>query len=124
MFHARAAAVSSGTATLEAALIGTPFVMVYGVAPLTWALGRRLVKVDRFAMVNLIAERDVVRELVQADFTPQRVCEELQRIISEGEDRSKMLAGFAEIRRRLEVPGAIGTASDRAARAVLAIVRN
>jgi lipid-A-disaccharide synthase len=124
LLHARAAAVSSGTATLEAALIGTPFVMVYGVAPLTWRLGRRLVKVDRFAIVNLIAERDVVRELVQADFTPQRVCEELRRIISEGEDRSKMLAGFAEIRRRLEVPDAIGTASDRAAQAVLAIVRN
>ena len=123
LFHARAAAVSSGTATLEAALIGTPFVMVYAVAPLTWTLGRRLVKVDRFAMVNLIAERDVVRELVQADFTPQRVCEELRRIVSEGEDRSKMLAGFAEIRRRLEVPDAIGTASDRAARAVLNLAK-
>ena len=70
LLHARAAAVASGTSTLEASLIGTPFVMVYGVAPLTWSLGRRLVKVDRFAMVNLIAERDVVPELVQTDFTP------------------------------------------------------
>src|SRR5262249_55046179 len=87
LLHARAAAVSSGTATLEAALIGTPFVMVYGVAPLTWTLGRRLVKVDRFAMVNLIAEQDVVRELVQADFTPQRVCDELRRIIADSPDR-------------------------------------
>ena len=69
LLHARAAAVASGTSTLEASLIGTPFVMVYSVAPLTWRLGRRLVKVDRFAMVNLIAERDVVPELVQADFT-------------------------------------------------------
>ena len=63
LLHARAAAVASGTSTLEAALIGTPFTMVYQVAPLTWKLGRRLVKVDRFAMVNLIAERDVVPEL-------------------------------------------------------------
>ncbi len=70
LLHARAAAVCSGTSTLEAALIGTPFAMVYGVAPLTWELGRRLVKVDRFAIVNLIAERDVVPELVQANFTP------------------------------------------------------
>ncbi len=68
--HARAAAVASGTSTLEAALIGTPFAMVYQVAPLTWTFGRRLVKVDRFAMVNLIAERDVVPELVQDGFTP------------------------------------------------------
>ncbi len=60
LLHARVAAVASGTSTLEAALIGTPFAMVYRVAPLTWSLGRRLVKVDRFAMVNLIAERDVV----------------------------------------------------------------
>ena len=123
LLHARAAAVSSGTATLEAALIGTPFVMVYGVAPLTWTLGRRLVKVDRFAMVNLIAGQDVVPELVQADFTPQRVCDELQRVISEGDARAKMLAGFAEVRRRLEAPEKEGTTSDRAARAVLAIVR-
>ena len=65
LLHARAAAVASGTSTLEASLIGTPFAMVYKVAPLTWALGRRLVKVDRFAMVNLIAEHDVVPELVQ-----------------------------------------------------------
>ena len=65
LLHARVAAVASGTSTLEAALIGTPFAMVYQVAPLTWTLGRRLVKVDRFAMVNLIAERDVVPELVQ-----------------------------------------------------------
>ena len=74
-------------------------------------------------MVNLIAERDVVRELVQADFTPQRVCEELRRIICQGEDRVKMLEEFAEVRRRLEVPGRDGTASDRAARAVLDLAR-
>ena len=79
MRHARVAAVASGTSTLEAALIGTPFAMVYQVAPLTWTLGRRLVKVDRFAMVNLIAERDVVPELVQDDFTPERVCAELRK---------------------------------------------
>ena len=77
LLHARVAAVASGTSTLEAALIGTPFAMVYQVAPLTWSVGRRLVKVDRFAMVNLIAERDVVPELVQADFTPQRVCDRI-----------------------------------------------
>ncbi len=84
LLHARVAAVASGTSTLEAALIGTPFAMVYQVAPLTWTFGRRLVKVDRFAMVNLIAERDVVPELVQDGFTPERVCAELQRLLPDG----------------------------------------
>ena len=124
LLHARAAAVASGTSTLEAALIGTPFAMVYQVAPLTWALGRRLVKVDRFAMVNLIAERDVVPELVQAEFTPQRVCAELRRIIPEGEARAPMIAGFHEVRRRLASNEAGGRASERAARAVLSVVES
>jgi lipid-A-disaccharide synthase len=122
LLHARAAAVASGTSTLEAALIGTPFTMVYQVAPLTWALGRRLVKVDRFAMVNLIAERDVVPELVQADFTSQRVCAELQRIIPDGEARQKMLADFREVRQRLRPGDGGGNASERAAKAVLSLV--
>ena len=124
LLHARAAAVASGTSTLEASLIGTPFAMVYRVAPLTWSLGRRLVKVDRFAMVNLIAERDVVPELVQADFTPQRVTEELRRIIPEGATRSAMMEGFREVRQRLQCDGGGGSASERAARAVLGIVKS
>ena len=122
LLHARAAAVASGTSTLEAALIGTPFTMVYQVAPLTWTLGRRLVKVDRFAMVNLIAERDVVPELVQANFTAQRVCAELQRITPDGEAREKMMADFREVRQRLRPSDGGGDASDRAARAVLSIM--
>jgi lipid-A-disaccharide synthase len=121
LLHARAAAVTSGTSTLEAALIGTPFAMVYGVAPLTWELGRRLVKVDRFAIVNLIAERDVVPELVQDDFTPQRVSQELRRLIPEGEARAAMLQGFREVRQRLEPRERDGGASDRAAEIVLAV---
>jgi lipid-A-disaccharide synthase len=122
LLHARAAAVASGTSTLEAALIGTPFTMVYQVAPLTWTLGRRLVKVDRFAMVNLIAERDVVPELVQSDFTPQRVCQELRRIIPDGEVRETMMAGFCGVRQRLQC-GSGGSASERAAQAVLAVMK-
>ncbi len=122
LLHARAAAVASGTSTLEAALIGTPFTMVYRVAPLTWSLGRRLVKIDRFAMVNLIAERDVVPELVQAEFTPQRVCAELRCLIPEGAARETMIAGFGEVRRRLQPSSPGGSASERAAQAVLAMM--
>ncbi len=121
LLHARGAAVCSGTSTLEAALIGTPFAMVYGVAPLTWALGRRLVKVDRFAIVNLIAERDVVPELVQDGFTPERVAEELRSILPDSETRSAMLEGFGEVRRRLQPREKNGGASDRAAKIVLEV---
>src|SRR5262249_35426638 len=60
--HSRAAVVASGTATVEAALAGTPFAVVYRVAPLTWILGRRLVSLDTFAMPNLIAGRRIVTE--------------------------------------------------------------
>ena len=118
--QARVAAVTSGTSTLEAALIGTPFAMVYQVAPLTWTFGRRLVKVDRFAMVNLIAERDVVPELVQDGFTPERVCAELRKIVPDGSAREAMVQGFDEVRHRLRPSDTEGSASERAARAVLA----
>ena len=65
LYHSRAGIIASGTATVEAALMGTPFVMVYRVSPITYALGKPRVKVPYFAMVNLIAEDEVVRELVQ-----------------------------------------------------------
>ena len=122
LLHARAAAVASGTSTLEAALIGTPFAMVYQVAPLTWAFGRRLVKVDRFAMVNLIAERDVVPELVQDGFTPERVCAELQKFLPDSGARDAMMQGLDEVRHRLRPSDREGSASERAARAVLTVL--
>jgi lipid-A-disaccharide synthase len=120
--HARVAAVASGTSTLEATLIGTPFAMVYQVAPLTWTLGRRLVKVDRFAMVNLIAEHDVVPELVQDDFTPEGTCAQLQRLMPDGAARNAMIQGFSDVRSKLHTSSTEGSASERAARAVLAVV--
>jgi len=119
---ARAAVVASGTATLETALIGTPFVMVYRVSPLSWTLGRPLVKVDRFAMPNLIAGRDVVPELVQNKFTAEAVVTELKKILPDGPDRQRMIDGLADVRAKLhpQEPGI--TASDRAAEAVLSCV--
>ena len=67
--HSRAGIVASGTATVEAAMMGTPFVMVYCVSALTYFLGKPRVKVPHFAMVNLIAGEEIVPELVQHDFT-------------------------------------------------------
>jgi lipid-A-disaccharide synthase len=119
LIHSRAAMVASGTATVEAALIGTPFVMVYRVSDLTWKLGRRLVKVPHFGMVNLIAGREVVPELVQSDFQPERVAAEMRKVL-DGEDRDRMLAELAAVRQKLH-PGADGaeTAVDRAANAIV-----
>ena len=71
--QSRAGIVASGTATVEAAMMGTPFVMVYRVSSLTYLLGRSRVKVPHFAMVNLIAGEEVVPELVQQDFTAEKV---------------------------------------------------
>lgn len=121
--ESRAAVVASGTATVETALIGTPFVMVYRVSPLTYAIGKRLVNVPFYGMVNLIAGRQVVPELIQEGFSPQRVVRELGELIPDGPRRSQMLADLAEVRRRLH-GNATGRAAENAARAVLEILGN
>jgi lipid-A-disaccharide synthase len=101
MILSRASVVASGTATVEAALSGTPFVVVYRLSPVTWALGRRLVKLKTFAMANLIAGNKVVPELIQANFTAEAVVQELERIIPGGPDRSRIESDLAAIRQKL-----------------------
>jgi lipid-A-disaccharide synthase len=101
LFHSRAAIVASGTATVEAAIMGTPFVMVYRVAPLTYALGKPRVKVPYFAMVNLIAGEEVVPELVQHKFTVDNIVVEMNKIIPEGERRTRMIERLAAVKARL-----------------------
>jgi lipid-A-disaccharide synthase len=108
------ALVASGTATVETALLGTPMVVVYRVAPLTYFLGRPFVRVSQFAMVNLIAERAVVPELIQGNFTAGSVAREAISLLADPERRTRMQDDLAEVRRRLGGPGA----SLRAAEAV------
>ena len=108
------ALVASGTATVETALLGTPMVVVYRVAPLTYLLGRPFVKVSQFAMVNLIAEKAVAPELIQGDFTPERVAQEALALLGDPERRKRMQDDLGQVRRRLGGPGA----SLRAAEAV------
>ena len=120
--QSRAAIVASGTATVEASLIGTPFVMVYRVSPVTYKVGRGMVKVPYFAMPNLIAGREVVPELVQDKFTPDNVAARLREIIPDGPPRNQMLSAFAEIRQKLTFAGE-GTAADRVAGRVVEQVR-
>ncbi len=121
--HSRAGIIASGTATVEAAMMGTPFVMVYRVSPLTYALGRSRVKVPHFAMVNLIAGEEIVPELVQQDFTAANVVTGLGEILHDGRVRQKMLQGLAEVELRLRGPFADHLhAADRAAEAALAVL--
>jgi lipid-A-disaccharide synthase len=117
----QAAVVASGTATLEAALAGTPFVMVYRLTALTWLLGRRLVEVPFFCIVNLIAGREVVPELVQRDFTPLNVATRIERLLADGPERQQMIEGLREVRARLSV-AAGASASETAARAILKVI--
>ena len=96
--HSRAGIIASGTATVEAAMMETPFVMVYRVTPVTYWLGRSTVKVPHFAMVNLIAGREVVPELIQQDFTPEKVIAEMRKIIPDGEPRQQMIEGLRRVK--------------------------
>jgi lipid-A-disaccharide synthase len=115
--HSRAGIVASGTATVEAAMMETPFVMVYRVTPLTYLLGRWTVKVPHFAMVNLIAGEEVVPELVQQHFTGERVAAELKRIIPDGAPRQRMTEGLQRVKQLLR-GFKEGHAADHAARAI------
>src|SRR5208337_1048117 len=108
---ADAAIVSSGTATVEAALLDTPMVVIYKVSSLTAALAGPLVRTPFFAMVNLVAERKVVAELVQDRFTPERVATETLRLLEDANAREELRRGLAEVRRKLGPPGAIARAA-------------
>ena len=103
---ARVAIVASGTATVETALTLTPMVVVYRLSTLTYTLGKPLVNLTNYAMVNLIAGRVVVPELIQNDFTPERVSEETLKVLDDGEPRAQMLRNLEEVRERLGTGGA------------------
>jgi lipid-A-disaccharide synthase len=123
LLHSRAAVVTSGTATVEAALMGTPFIAVYRLSALTFWAARRLVKVPYVAMPNLIAGGQVVPELLQENFTPPAVSSHLREILSEGAARAKILLGLEKVRRALHSREANGgSAIDKAASAVLALL--
>jgi lipid-A-disaccharide synthase len=114
LWHARASVVASGTATVEAALIGNPFVVVYRVSPLTYAMAKWLVKVPHVAMVNLIAGKRVVPELIQSDFTPKNIILETMQLLPDGQPRQSMMQELARIRGLLQ-GGQARNAIDRVA---------
>ena len=110
------AIVASGTATVEAALLGAPMVVVYRVATVTAAILRHMIRTPFIGMVNLIAGRMVVPELIQDDFTPEAVATEVRLLLDSSDAREEAKAGLAEVRAKLGPGGAIERAADIFAR--------
>jgi lipid-A-disaccharide synthase len=112
------ALTASGTATVQSALHDTPMVIVYRLSPLTYRLGRPLVRVNTFGMVNLIAGETIAPELIQDAFTPAAVADEAVSMLTDGPRAARVSEGLARVRARLGGPGA----SRRAAEAILKVI--
>lgn len=109
--HADAALVASGTATLETALLGTPFAIVYRLNALTYQLARRIVKVPHFGLANVVARREVARELLQDEVEAGRLGRELARLLDPDVAR-QVRADLSEVRGHLGAPGAAGRVAE------------
>jgi lipid-A-disaccharide synthase len=108
----------SGTVTLEAALMGVPMVIIYRVSPLTYVVGKRLIKVDHIGICNIVAGERIVRELIQDDAEPAWIVAEIARILTDNDYAQEMRAKLAGIRAKLGSSGA----SERVAELVLNMV--
>jgi lipid-A-disaccharide synthase len=102
--HADLALAASGTVTVEAAILGTPMVTFYRVTGLSWWLGRFLVDVPFYSMVNLVAGRAVVPELMQNEVTGERLAREASRLLSDGAARDEMRRELKEVAAKLRTP--------------------
>ncbi|MBN1547681.1 MAG: lipid-A-disaccharide synthase [Syntrophaceae bacterium] len=100
------AVVASGTATLETALMGKPMVIVYKVSPLTYFLGKMVVKIKHAGLPNIIAGRAIVPELIQKDFTPERLAGEVSLILKDLQVRDRMIKDLLDIKNTLGEAGA------------------
>lgn len=116
---ATAALVTSGTATLETALLHVPQVVCYRTSWLSYAIASRVIAVPYISLVNLIVDRPLVTELIQDDFTPARTGDELRAILPGGLRRNELLAGYVTLQERMGEPGA----SERAGSSMVAALR-
>lgn len=117
--HARAAVINSGTASLEAALIGTPQVVGYRTAQTTFLIMRNIIKIRFISLANLIIDRAAFKEYLQNYFTAENLVQEVRRLVMDENYRTRMLADYAEIREKLGGTGA----SDAVAEAMVAELR-
>jgi len=118
--YARAAIVASGTATLETALLGTPEVIVYRISQASWLVGKALLKVRLFGIVNIILGEEVVPELFQERMTPEEVSKITLRLMDDVWVQSRIRGNYEKLRRQL----GSGNVSDRVAEAVAKLVGN
>lgn len=113
--HARAAVVTSGTATLETCLFRVPQVVVYKSSAVSYRIGKMLIRVPFISLVNLVAGREVVKELIQHRASPERILRELQQILEDASLRNKILEGYDQVIRVLDT----GSASENTAQLML-----
>lgn len=115
---ADAAIITSGTATLQAAIKGVPMVIIYKVSPFTYLLGKILVKVKNIGIVNILSGREVVPELIQSDAIPEKISEIIEKILRDSFYRDRMKKDLLAVREKLGSPGA----SDRAAQEIIKFI--
>ncbi len=113
-----AALVKSGTSTLEAALMLRPMVVVYKLSWLSYVVGRLLVRLAHFALVNILAGKRLVPELLQREASPERMASEVERLLGDGDARDEQLRGLREVRASLGEPGAARRVAEEVARAM------
>jgi len=119
LMESQAALVTSGTATLETALFNVPEVVCYKTGNISYAIGKRLVKLKFICIVNLIMNREVVKELIQYDLTPENISIELNKIIFDKEIRNRILADYGTLRNVLSHQG---NASENAAKEIIQMI--
>lgn len=104
--HARAAVINSGTASLEAALIGTPQTVGYKIAPITYLIGRIILKIKYISLANLVIDRAAFKEYLQNYLTPENLVAEVRRLLEDENYRTRMSSDYAEVREKLGGTGA------------------
>jgi Lipid A disaccharide synthetase len=111
--------VASGTATIEAAIMGAPMIVVYRVSPLTYLLGKMLIKVKNIGMVNIIAGKTVVPELIQKDVTPEKITSAVLRILENPSKQEEIKKELSSLKEKIGKPGA----SFRAAQIIISLLQ-
>jgi lipid-A-disaccharide synthase len=120
MKHSDLLIVASGTATLESALFNTPLIVVYKVDPISYLIGKQLVKIDTIGLVNVIAERKIVSEFIQHQFRKDRMLPEIEKLLFNKNQRAAVINNLKKIKKKLGVPGA----STRSAELALATMNS